>query len=148
MEIRSDEDASMEDLSKLVETDPGISAKVLSIVNSASFGLRRKITVPEAVIHLGFDEVKKLSLGVAVFEKMVKSGKQKQFNRIFFWRHCLCVAILSKAIAEEIGYPKPGEAYFCGLLHDFGKFFFERFFDLFAFFLLHAIVDVEDICRV
>ncbi len=135
LEICSDEDASMEELSKLVETDPGISAKMLSIVNSASYGLRRKImAVSEAVIHLGFDEVKKLSLGVAVFEKIFKSGKQKQFNRIFFWRHCLCVGILSMAIAEEIGYPKPGEAYSSGLLHDFGKIFFD----------LHGRVNYDD----
>jgi len=135
LEICNDENASMEELSKLVETDPGISAKVLGIVNSASYGLRRKITaVSEAVIHLGFDEVKTLSLGIAVFEKMFKSGKQKRFNRIFFWRHCLCVAVLSMAIAEELEYPKPGEAYFCGLLHDFGKILFD----------LHGRVNYDD----
>lgn len=135
LEICSDEEASVQELSKLVETDPGISAKVLSIVNSASYGLRRRISaVSEAVIHLGFDEVKKLSLGVAIFEKMVKPEKQRQFDRIFFWRHCLCVAILSKAIAEEIGYPKPGEAYSCGLLHDFGKILFD----------LHGRVNYDD----
>ncbi len=135
LEICNDENASMEELSKLVETDPGISAKVLGIVNSASYGLRRKMTaVNEAVIHLGFDEVKTLSLGIAVFEKMFKSGRQKRFDRIFFWRHCLCVAVLSMAIAEEIEYPKPGEAYFCGLLHDFGKILFD----------LHGRVNYDD----
>ncbi|MDX2441031.1 MAG: HDOD domain-containing protein [Desulfobacterales bacterium] len=135
LEIFSDEDATMEDLSKLVETDPGISAKVLGIVNSALYGLRRKITgVPEAVIHLGFDEIKKLSIGITVFEKIFKSKKQQQFDRIFFWRHCLCVAILSRTIAEETLYPKPEEAYACGLLHDFGKIFFD----------LHGRVNYEE----
>ena len=126
LEICSDEGASTQDLSKLVETDPGISARVLGIVNSALYGLRQNITaVSDAVIYLGFDEVKKLCLGVTVFEKMFKSKKKRQFDRIFFWRHCLCVATLSKAIAEEILYPKPGEAYISGLLHDFGKIFFD-----------------------
>ena len=126
LEICSDEDASIQDLSKLVEKDPGMSAKVLGIVNSALYGLRRNITaVSEAVIYLGFDEVKRLCLGVTVFEKMFKSKKKKQFDRIFFWRHCLCVATLSKAIAEETRYPKPGEAYVSGLLHDFGKIIFD-----------------------
>jgi diguanylate cyclase (GGDEF)-like protein/putative nucleotidyltransferase with HDIG domain len=126
LEICSDEDAAMEDLSKLVETDPGISAKVLGIANSSLYGLRRKITaVSEAVTHLGFDEVKKVSLGVTVYEKMVKSRTQTPFDRRFFWRHCLCVATLSMAIAEEIRYPNPGEAYTCGLLHDLGKILFD-----------------------
>ncbi len=126
LEICSDKDAAMADLSRLVETDPGISAKVLGIANSSLYGLRQKIrTVSEAVILLGFDEIKKIAFGVTVFEKVFKSGNQKQFDRIFFWRHCLCVAILSQLIAEEIQYPTPGEAYTCGLLHDIGKIFFD-----------------------
>jgi two-component system, cell cycle response regulator len=130
-----DEDASIEDLCKLVKTDPGISAKVLGIVNSAMYSLRRKITVvSEAVIHLGVDEVKKIALGVAVFEKMVKPGAKRHFDRIFFWRHCLCVAVLSKAIAQETGYPAPEEAYICGLLHDLGKIVFD----------LYGCVDYDD----
>ncbi len=126
LELSRDENASMEDLSRIVNTDPGISARVLGIVNSALYGLRRKVTdVSEAVAYLGFDEVKRLALGVTVFEKMFKSGKQKQFDRIFFWRHCLCVAALSMAIAEETQSANPGEAYINGLLHDLGKIFFD-----------------------
>lgn len=126
LEVTSAGDASVADLAKIVKTDPGISAKVLGIVNSALYGLRQKLTdISEAVIFLGFDEVKRISLGVTVFEKMFKSGKQKQFDRIFFWRHCLCVAILSMTIAEETQGANPGEAYICGLLHDFGKIFFD-----------------------
>jgi diguanylate cyclase (GGDEF)-like protein/putative nucleotidyltransferase with HDIG domain len=124
--ICSDEDASIEELSKLVETDPGISAKILGIASHALYSRRQEITtVSEAVIHLGFEKVKKLSIGVTVFEKMIKAGKQKLFDRIFFWRHCLCVASISMAIAKELQYPNPGKAYICGLLHDFGKIFFD-----------------------
>ncbi len=126
LEICSDEDASIDSLSKLVETDPGMSAKILGVVNYAAYRRQHAITeVSDAVLHLGFDEVKKLALGVTVFEKIFKTGKQKQFDRFFFWRHCLCVATLSAAIAREILYPKPGEAYIGGLLHDFGKILFD-----------------------
>ncbi len=126
VEISNDQNASIDDLSRTVKTDPGISAKVLGIVNSALYGLRRKVTsVSEAVVYLGFDEVKRLALGVTVFEKMFKPGKKKQFDRIFFWRHCLCVASLSMSIAEEIQSVNPGEAYISGLLHDLGKILFD-----------------------
>lgn len=126
LKICSDDDASLQDLSKIVETDPGISTKVLGIANSSLYGLRQKIgSVSQAVIHLGFDEVKKICLGVTVFEKIFKPGNSREFDRIFFWRHCLCVATLAMAIAEEIQYEAPGEAYICGLLHDFGKIFFD-----------------------
>lgn len=126
LELSRDETASMTDLSKIVETDPGISVRVLEIVNSAIYGLGRKITIlSEAVAFIGMDEIKKLSIGMSVFEKMFKSGHGKQFDRLLFWRHCLCVAVLSMEIAKEAGYPDPEEAYLAGLLHDAGKIFLD-----------------------
>ncbi|EIM62782.1 HDOD domain-containing protein [Desulfobacter postgatei] len=124
----NDPDATIGDVAKLVETDPSITAKVLGIVNSAFFNLRSRISaISEAVLFLGLDEVKKICLGATFFEKMVKSGPQKQVDRTFFWRHCLCVASLSQALAAEIGYPTPEDAYTAGLLHDFGKIALDRF---------------------
>ncbi|MFN2356496.1 MAG: HDOD domain-containing protein [Desulfotignum sp.] len=124
----SDEDVSIADLSRLVETDPGISTRVLKIANAAFYGIRHGITsISEAVIHLGLDEVKKIALGVTVFEKMIKTGKKQHFDRIFFWRHCLCVAVLSRALARECLYPNPEQAYVCGLLHDLGKIVFDLY---------------------
>ncbi|MCG8553219.1 MAG: HDOD domain-containing protein, partial [Desulfobacterales bacterium] len=120
-------DTSIEDVAKLVETDPGITAKALSIVNSSFFNLRSRVSaISEAVLFLGLDEIKKICLGVTFFEKMVTAGQKKQFDRTFFWRHCLCVASLSQAIAEEIGYPSPEDAYTAGLLHDFGRIVLDR----------------------
>ncbi|ACN15383.1 signal transduction family protein (GGDEF domain protein) [Desulforapulum autotrophicum HRM2] len=126
LEIFSNENASMEALSQVVHTDPGLSARVLGLVNSAMYGLTHPVTnLSEAVVYLGVDGVKRLALGITVFEKIVKSGRQKQFDRLFFWRHCLSVATLAMAIAEQTQSVNPGEAYACGLLHDFGKIFFD-----------------------
>ncbi|MBU2481693.1 MAG: HDOD domain-containing protein, partial [Proteobacteria bacterium] len=98
----------------------------LEIVNSAMYGLKSKITVlSEAVVFLGLDEIKKLSIGMTVFEKIFKTGKNRRFDRLLFWRHSLCVAVLSMEIAREIGYPNPEEAYISGLLHDVGKIFMD-----------------------
>lgn len=126
LELSRDENVSLTEIATIVETDPGISVSVLKLVNSAIYGLRRKITsLPEAVVLLGIDEIKKLSIGMTVFQKMFKSGKSKAFDRLLFWRHCLSVAVLSVEIAKEIGYPDPEEAYIAGLLHDIGKVFLD-----------------------
>jgi two-component system cell cycle response regulator len=126
MEASRDDKASLHDLAKIVETDPGISIKVLEIVNSAMYGLGRKITsLADAVVILGLDEIKKLAIGMTVFEKMFKVGTNEQFNRLLFWRHCLSVAVLSMKIAEKTGYHDPDEAYIAGLLHDIGKVFLD-----------------------
>ena len=122
LEASKDENKSLTDLSKILETDPGISVRVLEIVNSAMYGLGRKITtLSDAVVYLGLDEIKKLALGMTVFEKMFKSGKNRQFDRLLFWRHSLATAVLSMELAKATGYPDPEEAYIAGLLHDIGK---------------------------
>ena len=126
LEISGDESTSLEDISKVVETDPGIAARVLEIVNSAMYGLQRPIkALPEAVVLLGFDEIKKLSIGMTVFQGLFASGKSKNFDRIHFWRHSLSVAVLAMEIAKKIKYPHPEEAYMVGLLHDVGKIFLD-----------------------
>ena len=122
IEASNDENSSLADMSKIIETDPGISVKILEIVNSAMYGLGRKISsLSEAVVYLGLDELKKLALGMTIFEKIVKTGRHERFNRLLFWRHCLAVAVLCKEIALKSGYPDPDEAYLAGLLHDVGK---------------------------
>jgi len=126
LEASKDETVSLGDLAKILETDPGISARVLQIVNSAFYGIGRQITkLSEAVTLLGLDEIKKIALGMTVFEKMFKSGRTRQFDRLLFWRHSLSVAVLSLEIAKATGYPDPEEAYIAGLLHDVGKIFLD-----------------------
>ena len=76
IEASRDDTISLEDVSKIIETDPGISARVLEIVNSAYYGLDRKITtLSEAVVMLGLDEIKKLALNMTIFENMFKKGQ-------------------------------------------------------------------------
>ena len=145
LEISGDESTSLEDISKVVETDPGIAARVLEIVNSAMYGLQRQIkALPEAVVLLGFDEIKKLSIGMTVFQGLFASGKSKKFDRIHFWRHSLSVAVLAMEIAKKIKYPHPEEAYIVGLLHDIGKIFLDiRGHENYGEFL-HAAANSQD----
>ena len=126
LEVSKDDTSPLEEVAKIVETDPGISIRVLELVNSAFYGLSRKVTsLSDAVVILGLDEIKKLALGIAIFEKLFKTGHTKEFNRLMFWRHSLAVAVLSMKIAQRIEYPNPEEAYTAGLLHDVGKIFLD-----------------------
>jgi HDOD domain len=50
-----------QDLGRVIETDPAISATVLQMVNSAFFcKMRRMVSIPEAVRYLGLDLLKAL----------------------------------------------------------------------------------------
>jgi len=116
------ENASTDELTRVIETDPAISAKVLRIVNSAHYGLRNKISsIGHAVVLLGFAEIRNLALEVSLFEQLTGKHGRHAFDRTFFWRHCLSTAKLAQAIAAHAGHPDPSEVYVAGLLHDVGK---------------------------
>lgn len=122
LHITSDENASLDDLELLVETEPTILTKMLRIVNSAAFGLPQRVSnVRQAIQHVGFRAIRTLALEVSLFEQLVAPSRLYHFDRIHFWQHCLSVACMSKAIAEEVGHPDPDEVYVAGLLHDIGK---------------------------
>ena len=61
MELRkylSDPDVSFDNLAKVIEYDPGLTANILQLANSAYFGWSRKIkTVKEAIVRLGISRI-------------------------------------------------------------------------------------------
>ncbi|MDR4507590.1 MAG: HDOD domain-containing protein [Candidatus Brocadiaceae bacterium] len=128
LKLTSNESSSIKDLEKIVETDPAIAVKVLKIVNSAAFGPKQKINrLRDAIIYLGFSFIRKLAMEVTIFEQMIQYNQPSHFNRLFFWRHCLSVACISKTLAEALGYPDPEEVYVAGLLHDIGKIILDTY---------------------
>ena len=61
--------SNMSSVAAVVERAPGLAAQVLQTVNSALFGLPRKVTsVAQAVTFLGFQQVRDLVLALEVFQ--------------------------------------------------------------------------------
>lgn len=106
-----------------VAQDPVMTAKMLQIVNSASFALSREITDPcEAVMFLGMERTRSLILAAGIFSQF-EDLKLPGFSLAQVWNHSLLVATLARIIAlEETGNGKLGEMSFTsGLMHDLGK---------------------------
>ena len=60
--------SSLNDVAAVVEQDASVTAKLLQIVNSAHFGISRKIISPtEAVQMVGVEVVRGLVLGLQAF---------------------------------------------------------------------------------
>ncbi|MBN1113835.1 MAG: HDOD domain-containing protein [Oligoflexia bacterium] len=117
-----DPKASASDISNIVTNDVAISAKILRLVNSAFYGLERKVeSIQHAVAYLGFRNIYNLVLNLTVFK--VFSGKlgETGFKWNNFWLHCLATAEASRIIANEVRYKDPDAAFTAGLLHDLGK---------------------------
>ncbi len=121
-EIRSSE-CSIRRVGEIIETDPGISAKLLQLVSSAFFGLPRKVSRPsEAVMLLGLDTVKSLALTLGLFSKFhVSTLSFIPVTAIY--EHSMRVGLLARKIARAEGADRTmgDEAFMAGLLHDVGK---------------------------
>ncbi len=121
LEVVFDEDASVADLAVMVQRDQALGSRVLRIVNSAAFGLPRKVSsIFHATALLGLDELRRIALSVCVFHDLLGSKGCLGIDKPLYWQHNLAVAAASKALATDCGI-EPNEAYAAGLLHDIGK---------------------------
>ena len=123
LDVLSQEDPSMREVSGLIAQDVGMAAGVLKLVNSAFFGLRVHVSSPaHAVNLLGLEVVKALVLGIGLFDRFDKEAF-RDFDLEKLWSHCLGTARFARAIAvlEDASPEMREHAYIAGLLHDVGK---------------------------
>ena len=81
-----------------------MTAKILQVVNSAYFGIRRKITAPEeAVRYLGLENISALVLAANVFGQMEeKVLKVQGFSMASLWSHSGEVGRLAQLGTEGV----------------------------------------------
>jgi HD-like signal output (HDOD) protein/CheY-like chemotaxis protein len=120
--LRSPE-ASAQQIGSILARDMGMTAKVLQLVNSAFFGLRRHLTGPEeAVMFLGVDTIKALALSVSAFSAF-NASKCPRFSIDDMQRHSTAVGSMARAIAKSQKLSKQllDDTFVAGLLHDVGQ---------------------------
>jgi len=122
-------DTSSSSLAKAIGSDAALVSKILRIVNSAYYGLPRKITtVSQATVILGFNTVKNLVITTSVFSAFNNDLKNHRFDRKKFWEHSLGCAVASKVLSKRIRMGLPEEAFVAGLIHDVGKIVLDQYF--------------------
>ncbi|MFO0556247.1 MAG: response regulator [Polyangiaceae bacterium] len=110
---------SIADLARIVESDPAMSAKVLHLINSAFFGLARRVTsIHQAVSLLGIDLLKGLVLSAHVFATF-EEVKLPGFSLDLFQEYSIRIANLAKRFITTS--PEREAAFTAGLVHDLGK---------------------------
>ncbi len=95
------EDVDITAIGQIVNEDPAISMQILKIVNSAYFGLARKISTPlEATIYLGADVIHSLVLANSIFSQFSDQTVEK-LNLASVWESSLRTYSLAKTIARD-----------------------------------------------
>ena len=124
IELRVDPNADTIELSRVVETDPGMAAQVVSWARSPYYGVKGEIkNIEDAVVRvLGFDLVINLALGLAL-GRTLSVPKEGPNGYDPFWQQAVVTATLMGELARLLPTdkrPNAGTAYLCGLLHNFG----------------------------
>ncbi len=133
-------EVSLDEVALIVQRDPGMTAKILKLVNSAFFGLSWPIANPvEAISHLGMETVKSLVLCLHVFTQY-QFARPGGISVDEVWLHSLRTAEAARMIAgqEDLPVKEQDEAFVGGLLHDVGKLVLA----------CNCAADYEKVCRV
>lgn len=122
MRLLGDETTTPDDLQTVVEQDPALSAKVISLGNSAYYGLRTPATtISRAIVIIGFKELEFLALGLGLADTFDLRKVPYGFNGESLWLHSLAVSWVAREVAVTSRLADPGEAMLAGLLHNLGQ---------------------------
>jgi two-component system, cell cycle response regulator len=126
LEAIKNEETNLDELGRILSTDPPLSGKILGLINSAFYALPVKVTsVSHAVNLLGLDTVKKVALGFSLLPR-VKTSSQDEFDYAEFWRDSLMAAVVCRLLAKNILPSMAEDGFTLGLLHEIGRLALNR----------------------
>ena len=112
--LSENDKTSIQEMARLVSSDQVLSARILKLANSPSYGFYRVSTISNAMILLGVNVVKSLALSSSIFEIMEK-------NSVGLWEHSLGAGVAANIISRRLKLPECEEISTAALLHDIGK---------------------------
>jgi HD-like signal output (HDOD) protein len=119
-------DCSMETAARLVQAEPLLSARIVSMANSVVYNRsgNHSTDVRMAVMRLGFGTVRTLAMAL-VTRQLAGSGGPPELQKIAaqLWEHTAHVASLAHLIARRVTHVDPEAALFTGIVHEIGGFY-------------------------
>jgi HD-like signal output (HDOD) protein len=122
IEIAQNPDSALKDAAVLITHDATLTANLLRTVNSAYFGLRRKIeSVQEAVVLLGLNRILEVVLLQTTSNRLKAAQAGYELAAGELWRHAAVSAILARKMAERVEVDHVNRIFTSALLKDIGK---------------------------
>jgi HD-like signal output (HDOD) protein len=122
----NDPSSSLSKISEVIAEDIVLSSKVLKLANSALFGLQEPAgNIEQAVVRLGLITISSLVFCQEMVDSVAGHKEEEQFAEELN-RHSIEVALLATKIAQAWNAPQQlvDQLFFCGIVHDLGKFLF------------------------
>jgi len=109
------------DIARVIQADPGVAARLISVVNSAAYRGRAPIdNLQDAVTRLGHDVTHNLVISFALGSLFRSRSPLLQRKMAALWSHACHVAPICHELARVTPGLDPDKALLCGLVHDIG----------------------------
>ncbi len=113
--------ASMSDIGQIITDDPGLTARLLRLVNSAFFGFPSKIeTIARAIVIVGVQQLRDLAMATSIVN-VFKGTPEHLVSMESFWRHSIACGVAARIIATYRRETNTERFLVAGMLHDVGR---------------------------
>jgi diguanylate cyclase (GGDEF)-like protein len=118
MELGKDPEAEPSDYAKVISSDASLSSKILALSNSSWFGVRNKVTKPQAAVNLlGLGTIRTLAISYCLTGLHNDLKLNSEESRMF-WSASLCKAVAARQFASHFKPALGEEAFACGIFQD------------------------------
>lgn len=112
----------LDEIADTLSRDQGLTAKVLTMANSAFYGLQQQVnTVDRALAVLGLNEVRTVVLALGVKALTGNPNFPMDFGLKTYWEHQLGVGLIGRMLGPAMGGLDGDTLFTAGILHDLGK---------------------------
>ena len=122
LELVKDDDVDLPSLAQAIQSEPGITARIISIANSSFFAAPNPVhTVEDAMLKvLGLKTVRSLVMGILLGPRF-NTKPCPAFSLQKYWCRAQAVAQSSVMMVKGVAGGDPGTVYLAGLLHSIGQ---------------------------
>ncbi|RMF88782.1 MAG: HDOD domain-containing protein [Nitrospinota bacterium] len=120
-QLISHEETTIRQIEETIQLDPVLVSRILRMVNSAYYGLRKPIaSLPKAIIFLGLKNLRNLVVIDALRGVFLREQSNGTFSRKQLWIHCTAVGVCARMIARRLLGRTGEDTFLAGILHDIG----------------------------
>lgn len=112
---------SMADIAKIIRDDPGLTVRLLRLVNSAFYGFPSRIeTITQALVIIGTNQLRDLALATSITH-LFEGIPEDLISMDSFWRHSIACGVGAKTLATYRNETNVERFLIAGMLHDIGR---------------------------
>ena len=122
LRLLDDSDSSASQIEEVLRYDPGLTANILKLTNSAYFGIPSRVSsIRQAVVLLGWKRLLQLVMTMCMSTVMKKPVPGYDMPGGELWRHSIAVSVAAETVVKALQIPEAEEVFTAALLHDVGK---------------------------